>query len=73
MDGCRLRMRGEELTTQAQGAVRALYEVVEEKVRHLDLMSWLLARLGEPGVRGRVLWQWGQVEPRQHHRKSARC
>ena len=52
----------------AKGSVRAMYDILIDKMVHYDKLPYLRARLGEPGVRGRILLQYREAPPCQHHR-----
>ena len=60
------------LLNEAQGTVRALYDIVQQKVSHYDELPWLLSRLDQAGVPGRCLWQYGMAPPVRHHRVTRR-
>ena len=55
---------------EMQAAVRASFRIAEQKIAFLDRIPYLLARLGEPGVRARCLEQWGRCAADEHHRVS---
>lgn len=59
---------GYEAWLELQGCVRAAFHLGSRKVAYLDKVPYLLARLGEPGVRGRCLEQWSACPPEAHHR-----
>lgn len=61
---------GPEFWTVAQGCVREVCRLGFVKVRFLDTIPWLLARLPEAGVRDRCIEQYGQGRPGTHHRVS---
>lgn len=50
------------------GCVRASFHLALRKVAFLDKVPYLLARLGEPGVRDRCLSQWAACPADEHHR-----
>lgn len=53
---------------ECQAAVRATFELGTRKIKFLDKVPYLLARLAEPGVRQRCLDQWESCDPAGHHR-----
>lgn len=54
--------------TELQGCVRTSYHLASRKLLFLDRVPYLLARLGEPGVRERCVQEWEACEPRGRHR-----
>lgn len=58
------------LWAEAQGSVRAGYDIVKSKVEHLDCIPWLFCKLDLPGVRDRCFWQYSQAPPASHHKVS---
>lgn len=59
---------GQLFLDQVQGCARKAFAIAVQKLDHLDKLPFLLARLGEPGVRGRVLYQYSEAPPERHHR-----
>ena len=59
------------LWREAQGAVRLVYLAALRKIDFLNHLIWLLARLGEPGVKARCLELWAAAPGAEHHRVSA--
>ena len=47
-----------------QGMMRYVYKLAMEKLDHLDTIPFLIARLGEDGVRDRCLLQYRANLPR---------
>ena len=63
------RFRGDyKLLSQAQGCVRMVHALGLEKLQLRDQVPYLVARLRQPGVRARVVQQWGSASPESHHR-----
>ena len=52
---------------RAQGMINMVVGTGRRKTQFLDEIPYLLARLGEEGVKQRVLQQWNQVPPAGHH------
>ena len=48
-----------------QGAVRFSFGVGRLKLAHVDRIPFRIARLGEAGVRDRVVQQWDDTPPAQ--------
>ena len=55
-----------------QGAVRMVYHAAQQRLRWLNRIPWLCARIGEPGVAERCLAQWASAPAASHHRVSVR-
>ena len=51
---------------EAQGAVRFVYLAALRKIDFLNHLRWLLARLGEPGVKARCLELWAAAPGAEH-------
>lgn len=58
------------LMQQFVGAVRFAWSLGLEKLRFLDRVPWLFARLEQSGVRDRCLEQWRSAAPHLHHKVS---
>ena len=54
------------LLREAQGLWRRTVAALKVKVAFLDRVPYVLARVGEPGVRDRVLQQWDSRPPTHH-------
>jgi hypothetical protein len=50
-----------------KGAVRKVVGVGKLKIKHLDEIPYLFARLGEPGIKDRVIEQWKSASKDRHH------
>lgn len=61
---------GASLWLDCQACVRSVYEMATRKISFLDRIPYLLARLGEPGVRRRCVEQWESCSAEKHHRVS---
>lgn len=53
---------------EAQGCVRLVHAMAQEKFAFLSQLPYLLAQLPLPGVKAEALRQWASAAPEAHHR-----